>query len=325
MTTTITRHEDGTITQVGGVTRVQLGQMPEDPAFQTAIPHTSTRVGGSVTRFSGVTGEAESTSGFSRYQYPTDVQNHEGTVSKTLRIEGGNRTVQLIPGDESSRTLVSVAIRDGLIAEVSPGVFLDHFDPVDVQSQQAATDKPASTDPLDETVFDKGEYAIWAGETASIPDHSYDRAVAGVTAALSTANPEKLEGVVRALAQAEGMEPAQAQELIDTGIEWHAASLSKDLQKTMGMTAAQVDGLYDQLRERSHPRLAEAIQRLAVIGRSDVFREIALEFKRQSAEATDMSNFHKAGFETRVDRDTGDMLVRRGQGAWMTLAQLSKG
>lgn len=330
MTTTITRHEDGTITQVGGVTRVQHGQLPpEDPASLAATPHTATRVGGKLTRFDGTTGGAETSSGFARHQHTQERPNHGGSVMQTMRNEGGSKTVQLIPGDESSRTLLSVALRDGLVVETAPGIFTDRNAPG--QTQQGANeapqaaDKPASTDPLDETVFDKGEYAIWAGETAHIPDASYDRAVAGVTAALSTANPEKLEGVVRALAQAEGMEPAQAQELIDTGIEWHAASLSKDLQKSMGMTAAQVDGLYDQLRERSHPRLAEAIQRLAVTGRSDVFREIALEFKRQSAEATDMSLYHKAGFETRVDRDTGDMLVRRGQGPWSTLAQLAKG
>jgi hypothetical protein len=246
-----------------------------------------------------------------------------------MRTEGNSKTVELTPGDPSSRTLLSVALREGLIVESAPGHFTDRNAPG--QTQQGANeapqgnDKATSTDPLDGTVFDKGEYAIWAGETAHIPDASYDRAVAGVTAALSTSNPEKLEGVVMALAQAQGMEPEQAQELVTTGIEWHAASLSKDLQKNLGMSSTQVEGLYDQLRERSHPRLAEAIQQLAITGRSDVFREVALDYKRQTAEATDMSAFHKAGYETRVDRDTGDIVTRRGQGPWMTLAQLSKG
>lgn len=240
---------------------------------------------------------------------------------QSMRTEGGAKTVELIPGDPSSRTLLSVALREGLVVESAPGHFMDRNAPA--QTQQGANESPKanpetpSADPMAETVFEKAEYAIWSAETAHIPDASYDRAVAGVTAALSTANPEKLEGVVMALAQAEGWEPAQAQELIDTGIEWHAASLSKDLQKTMGLSKDQVEGLYDQLRERSHPRLSEAIQRLAITGRSDVFKEIALDYKRQTAAETDMSAFHKAGFESRVDRDSGDIMVRVGQGAWM--------
>lgn len=326
MTTTITRHEDGTTTQVGGVTRVSH-HVPSQEAPQEA-PQSLNRVGGSVTRFDGRTGAAETTSGFASHQHRTDSPNHGGSVMATMRSEGTSKTVQLVPGDESSRTLLSVALREGLIVESAPGHFTDRNAPSGAQQAPneapQGNDKAASADPMDATVFDKAEYAIWSAETAHIPDASYDRAVAGVTAALSTSNPEKLEGVVMALAQAEGWEPAQAQELIDTGIEWHAASLSKDLQKNLGMSSTQVESLYDQLRERSHPRLAEAIQRLAVTGRSDVFREIALDFKRHAAEATDMSSFHKAGFETRVDRDSGDIMVRIGQGAWKTLAQVSK-
>ena len=70
--------------------------------------------------------------------------------------------------------------------------------------------------------------------------------------------------------------------------------------------------------------LAEAIGQVVNTGRADVFRELALDFKRKSAQATDMTAFHKAGFESRVDRDTGDILVRLGQGPWLPLSQLAK-
>lgn len=330
MTTTITRHEDGTITQVGGVTRVQHGQLPpEDPASLAATPHTATRVGGKLTRFDGTTGGAETSSGFARHQHTQDRPNHGGSVMQTMRNEGGSKTVQLIPGDESSRTLLSVALRDGLVVESAPGIFTDRNAPG--QTQQGANeapqadDKAVSDDPLGGTIYDRGEFAIWNAETENIPAHSYSSAVAGVTAALSTANPAKLEGVISSLAQSAGMEPEQARELVETGVEWYAASISKDLTRSMGMTSRQVEAMYDSFRERGHPRLAEAMQQVAVTGRIDVFKELALDFKRKSAESTDMSAFTKAGYETRVDRDTGDIMVRLGQGPWRSLAQLAKG
>lgn len=322
-----TNSHDGQVTQHGGLTRISHGAPAQDElARRVEEEPQPARVGGTYVRANSRTGEVETLPSFASHTHTPDRPNPSGSVMQSMRMEGASRTVELVPGEPSSRTLLSVAIREGLVVETAPGVYTDRNAPQQgttaTNEAPQANDKPASTDPLDGTVFDKGEYAIWAAETAGIPDHHYDRAVAGVTAALSTANPEKLEGVVMTLAQAEGMEPDAARELVDTGVEWFAAALSKDLQKTLGMTTEQVDGLYDQFRERPHPRLAEAIQQLAVFGRSDVFREIALAYKVQSAVGTDMSAFHKAGYESRVDRATGEILVRRGQGNWTPLNDL---
>jgi hypothetical protein len=326
MTTTITRHEDGTISQVGGVTRVTHGQQElADPASLAGAPKSTTRVGNKITRFDGTTGAAVTSNGIARYQQGSD-RTPAQSVAQSIRTEGSSKTVELVPGDPASRTLLSVALREGLIVETAPGIYADRNAPQGAQQDPSGAQADApKDDPLADTVYNAGELATWQGEIADIPQHSYDGAVAGVTAALATANPDKLEGVISALSQTAGMEPEQAREYVETGIEWYANSISKDLQKSMGMSAAQVDALYDTFRDRGHPRLAEAIQQVAITGRSEVFRELALDFKRKSAADTDMSAFTKAGWQHRVDRDTGDIVVRRGEGSWATLAQVAKG
>jgi hypothetical protein len=325
----ITRHEDGTVSQVGGVTRVTHGAAPqEDRAASAQVSTTSTRVGGTVTRFNGLTGEAVSTSGHVQYRSDVNRPNPSGSVMQSIRTEGGSKTVELVPGDPSSRTLLSVAVREGLVVETAPGIFTDRVapgQPLQAADQTSRESKEQAEDnPLADTIYDPKEMDIWSQEIADIPQHSYDGAVAGVTAALASANPDKLEGVISSLAQSAGLEPEQAREYVETGVEWHAASIARDLEKSLGMSPEQIDRFWDQFRDKPHPRLAEAIGEVVNTGRADVFRELALDFKRRSAQATDMTAFHKAGFESRVDRDTGDILVRLGQGPWLPLSQLAK-
>ncbi|MBL0917694.1 MAG: hypothetical protein IBJ14_03245 [Hydrogenophaga sp.] len=101
-----------------------------------------------------------------------------------------------------------------------------------------------------------------------------------------------------------------------------AESIARDLVKSVGVTREQVEGLWDQFRAQGHPRLAEAIQEVAIKGQSNVFREMAKEFKIQQALAADMSIYHQQGFETRVDRATGEIMMRRGSQNWHSLKDL---
>lgn len=325
-----TNSHDGIVTQHGGVTRVSQGAPVQDElARRVAEEPPPARVGGTYARANIRTGEVESLPSFARHQLTIDKPNPSGSVMQSMRMESGSKTVELVPGDPSSRTLLSVALREGLVVETAPGIFADRHAPG--QTQQGANEapqgneEPNDADPLAGTVYDRGEFAIWSEEIAPIPQHAHDRALAGITASLATADPGKLEGVISNLAQSAGLEPERAREFVETSIEWYAETISRDLQKSVGMTREQVEGLWDEFRERGHPRLAQAIQEVALTGRADVFRELARSYKVQSAVGTDMSAFHKAGYETRVDRDTGDILVRRGQGKWATLNELRKG
>lgn len=284
----ITRHEDGTVSQVGGVTRVTHGAAPqEDPAVQALSQRTSIRVGGTVTRFNAITGEAASTASHLSYQQGADRPNQSASVMQSLRTEGGKRTVELLPGDPTSRTLLSVALREGLVVETAPGVFVDRnpFAGAGSQEETSGNVEAPSGEPEASSlgIFDTGEMDIWSQEIAPIPQHSYDRAVAGVTAALATQTPERLDGVITALAESAGIEPERAREFIETGIEWHAETIARDLIREVSMTREQVDDLWEHLRTRGDRRLAAAIQEVTSMGQSTLFREMAQEFMRRQA------------------------------------------
>src|SRR5690606_6245156 len=129
------------------------------------------------------------------------------------------------------------ALKDGLVLQTAPGVYVDRslFGGSNSQGDPSGNVKAPSgapeldpADPVAGTIYDREEFAIWDAETASIPPHSYRGAVAGVTAALSSGAPERLEGVIAALAGSAGMEPEQAREYVETGIDWYAQTIGRD-------------------------------------------------------------------------------------------------
>jgi hypothetical protein len=323
----ITRHEDGTITQVGGVVRVTHGQpAPQDPAMQQAIPATTLRTGNSHYEIDQSTGGVRSRNHAS-HQTSSTPENPQQSIMGSLKSMGGQKTVELEPGNPASRTLLSSAVKDGLVVETAPGVFVDRSLFGGAGNQEGSSGNVEAPEGAPEEsplgVYDEAELDIWNQEVASIPQHSYDKAVAGVTAALAEAAPERLEGVISSLASSTGMEPEQAREFVETGIEWYAETIARDLVKSVGITRAQVEGLWDQFRTQGHPRLAEAIQEVAITGQANVFREVAKEFKVQQALGADMRIFQQQGFETRVDRETGEIMIRRGNQNWCALKDLA--
>ena len=61
--------------------------------------------------------------GHSSYSVHHDAPTH--SVLATRKQINGRDTVQLKPGDESSRTIISMAVREGLLIPTGPGTYAD--------------------------------------------------------------------------------------------------------------------------------------------------------------------------------------------------------
>lgn len=311
----ITRTESGEVIQVGSVTRVVHGQAASEVM---QAPPESARVNTGPVRWSASTG-AQSV-GVARYQVGAEAPR-SGSVMATLQRQNGMATVELEPGNPSSRTIISTALRDGIVRETFPGIYEDMAAPATGPQQQS--EQETAEPPGEASLFDQREAAIWQEEIAPLSQASYDSAVAGTVAAVVTGEGD-IEGVARRLAEANGMQPEQALEFVETGIEWHQRTLTNDLAKQGLVTQDNAQAFYDSLH--GNPRLTEAMQQLAFEGRSDVFQELALGWKRTAAQATATSlreQLARHGMEVTVDHATGELMTQRPGGKWVALSELA--
>jgi hypothetical protein len=308
------RVENGEVTQTGGVVRIQHGA----PAPETQSPlqgHPGlTRVGNQFHRFEG--GEVK-TSGVVRYQAGAETASRPGVMG-TARREGGVLTVELEPGNPASRTDIAAAISEHLVRETIPG-FYEDLAPV------AAPDQPTAPKqaPNEEAFFsDPEETQIWSEAIAPLEQGSYDQAVAGTVAAVA-AGQDSFESVARSLAQANGLEVHEAHELVATGFEWHKRTLTDRLAKEGLVTHESAERFYEALK--GHPRLERALQEVALEGKSSEFRALALEWKRSEggrAQETMKDQLSRQGFQTSIDTNNGELMVKRGSGPWLPLSRL---
>jgi hypothetical protein len=248
----------------------------------------------------------------------------------TLRHEGGQQTIETEPGNPASRTVIATALREGLIRETWPGHYEDAA-PVSAPAREG-TGEPleapdANADDKPYAYLDAKELGIWQQEVEPLPQAAYDAAVAGAIAVITRGGAagefDDFDPVVRQLAEAAGMEPDRARELVEVGAEWHAASLARALQEEGLLSQDSVPSFYESVR--GSPKLPQALQELMLLGSTNGFRALALEFKRTEGHQTHETlrkQLAREGFESRVDRDTGDILVQRGSGPWVPLSQL---
>lgn len=316
---------NGVLTQSGAVTRVQYGyEEPTVETTDTAATQNSYRVSNGVTKLS-MSDFEPSTTGVTKYSMGQDAPLNQGSIMATLRRDGRGSSVELIPGNPSSRTKLETAVRDGLVREISKGIYVDaqatQLQPMQPQ-QQPAKEAEAATDTPQESIFNKADMAAWNEDLEPIPQTSFDSAVAGTLAAITAQDRGRLDHVASSLAESAGMEPELAREYVNSGIQFYTETVARDLMKNMGMTKAQAYAMFNELGTKGHPKLTQAMQEVAHQGRSDTFRELARQFKAKSVTKGQAKVFQDAGFDTTTDARTGDLMVRRGKGAWVPAREL---
>ena len=293
------------------------------PSHLAAAPE-STRVVGSALQFTAGQEQAHET-GPARH-----VVSHSGTpggsLMASLQIQGaGHKTVELTPGDPTSRTRIEVAVRQGLIREVSPGRFEDVAAAVAPASagptaqgldEQAATDAQ-DTDGPDTEAFDAEDVASWASAIAPLSQTAYDAAAASATLAAVTGS--DLGSAIRGLVSNTGMEPEQARLYVEAGVAMHERAVAAAVAP-LGITDDRLEAFYEAVRQQP-AKLQDAIQRLTQQRSTPGFQKLAAEFNR--TRPADVSMWKGAGFETHMGHD-GLLLLKRPGGDWVKAKDMAR-
>ncbi len=306
----------------GGVLRVSATPAPQQQPQQSplhSLPESSRVHGGTLRHTMGT--EAVESAAVARH-----VVTHEGTrggsVLATLRQDGPARTVELVPGEPSSRTTIAVALREGVIKEVQPGIYADVAGaPQQVEqalqgNQQGPGEAPAAEDPA-QAIFDAADAQLFAEAVEPLPQHAFDAAAAG--AMLATALGNSLDDTATTLARNAGIDVQQAREVLEQVVALHESALARALAP-LGLVGERKDAFYEWAR--NDPRgLQEALEALVHHRDPAGFLRMAGRFAKENP--GDLSGWHRAGFETHVT-DTGEVLVKRPGSDWMNPAKLAK-
>ena len=246
-----------------------------------------------------------------------------GSVMSTLEIQGaGHKTVELVVGDPTSRTRVEVAVRQGLLREVSPGRFEDVAPTAtpaaraDAATEQAAADEQDIAGP-DTEAFDAEDIAGWDEAVRSLPQFAVDAATSSATLAAVVGG--DLVGVVRSLSGNTGMHPEQARAYVEAGAAVHERAVATALAP-MGLEGDRLQAFYASAREKP-AQLQDAVQKLLHQRDTSGFRKMAGEFVRQNP--GDLSMWTKAGCEVHTSQG-GELLLKRPGGDWVKAKDMAK-
>lgn len=265
-----------------------------------------------TTRFDGI-GSVESVA-FAAHQAPiTGTVN--GSVVATLH-SGSRASVELSPGDPTSRTFVAVAEREGLIRLNDAGRWEDVQK---LQGEPAVAQAPQGIDESDQTpdedasmgAFDPHLAEEWAADIADLPQGAFDSAQSSLIGVIALGS-GSLEDTALSLARnVPGMSPGQAREHVDGGLYVHQQAADKAMSQIVG--EHELEAMYAAFRDQPQ-KLMPAVQALALSHDMRPLKAMAIEWKARN---TDVSIYEKMGMQASVDRTTGDVLVQRGTGPWM--------
>lgn len=300
-----------------GVTRVVYGQV--DASVDQPVSQ-QVRVRGERLVYNAGSGEGVQSTGRATYAVNTDGAAGD-SITSTLRRDGPHMTVELEPGVPGSRTQIDVALREGLIRKNAMGLYED------------VTPTTSGAAPLDDTehlgrphaapdepYFSRDEDAAWAQAVAPLSQGGHDAAVASSIAAIVQGS--GLDQVALDLARRDPMEPSHAATLIAQGRSMFQAVADRALHD-MGLEGDQLVLAYEHMRSQPQ-QLHDAVQKLVYRRDLSAFRELAIQYKTRAAEPV-LSAMQKAGFDTYLDRDTGDVMVRGAQGGWQRARDVLKG
>ncbi len=201
---------------------------PEDidlnasPAPGVSFPFSSEpRVCGKVVRYQAGSDSAPSEVEQTRHSHNTSFGTNGGSVTATLNSTFGRPSVELVPGDPSTRTSVETALREGLIRRNPWGQFEDVLTDDGKQTSLPAdpTEKEALVD-RSEGAFDPSDDQDWAADIEPLPQHSYDGAVASAVAVVAHGM-GSFEDTAKALAASAAISPELAREFVEQGYAMH--------------------------------------------------------------------------------------------------------
>ena len=267
----------------GGVTRVTTQSTSGAPADGPPAAWEATKVHGGALRITAG-GDTESAGGLVRHS-ASPGGTPGGSVIATRARMNGQDTVELEPGLTGSRTLMSQAIKAGLVVEVSPGSYVDARD---YRAAPAAgpSGAPAAPSPVPAEVpevdpgagvFDHEEDGDWAHDIAPLSQASYDAAQASTTRAVLDGG--TFETAAHMLAVSENIDPTLAAEYVQEGYAMYERAAARAIAP-VGITEATKGEFYQWARGR-RDRLHEAAQRLTSGRDASGFKALAQEFVRQ--------------------------------------------
>ncbi len=290
-------------------------QLPTSNA--PAQEHLLTRVNTGAIRVT--VGHGAQDIGVSRHVVGRD-DSTPASVAQSFRRMGPQASVQLIPGDESSRTDVQSAARMGLIRQDEHGRWIDVAAPAQgQQAPQPETKQEPAQDPGAD-YFAAEDDATWAQMIDPLPQQAYDSSVSRAMGLIAYGTGD-LQSVAHALARDGGIEPSRALELVEDGIELHRRAVVKALAKD-GMDESRVGEFFSSLKARPDA-LHAALQRLTMGRDVGGFVELARAFDVANPSA-DMKALEAMGFEVSRDPQANELMARpRGSGrAWVSAKAL---
>lgn len=296
----------------GGAIRIVHGAPPQNLPAPEQGP--STRVGGVVTRWNGSNLTAESASKHSSFQHSTAGVTG-GSVVATLDRQGTALTVETIPGRPESRTSIASALRDGLLIRDSSG---DLQDAPDVQQKVrdfgAPPEQPQQRQAgPGEGVFDARDDDDWGAAIEPLAQPAYDAAIASVIAVTAHGH-GSLDDTARALAANARIDPELARRYVEEGTAMYQRVVGRSLAP-MGLEGERLEAAYEYMRQQPQ-KLQHAIQELVHMRDPAAFTALATEFNVRHPDPRVLAPLQAAGFETMVDRETGRIMARIGQGNW---------
>lgn len=307
--------QDLRVVDSGGLVRFQAPSRVATPAQPDFV---GTRVHTGTTRFGGI-GVAESVP-FAAHQVPiTGTVN--GSVVATLQ-SGSRASVELIPGDPTSRTLVAVAEREGLIRLNDAGRWEDiqklTSEPAVAQAPQGTDETPDQTTDAEASMgaFCPALAADWAADIADLPQGAFDSAQSSMIGVIALGS-GSLEDTALSLARnIPGMSPELAREHIDGGLYVHQQAADKAMSQIVA--PHELEAMYAAFRDDPQ-KLMPAIQAMTLAHDMRPLKALAIAWK---ASNTDLTPYTAAGFQAAVDRTTGDVLLQRGTGPWMKASEV---
>ena len=275
-----------TVTTNAGLTRMTIGAVEQPQSLTAPVAYEPNRVSTGVTKLTiGSSGnDSIEQSGVTRHN--TFHDRNTSSVMGTMQRVNGVDTVELQPGNSASRTNIKQALKDGLVTPIGNGLYANASEGRSYQPQQqpAATTDGNATEQLQADpgagVFIPEEDAQWQDWIDPLPQHSFDAASAGVTAAV-LAGDDGFAKSAAMLAESAGIEVAEALNYVEEGYALHERHVAREAA-AMGVTDKQ--GFYGWLREAKPQALHRAIQALSAARDVTPFRVLALEYTRFTSE-----------------------------------------
>jgi hypothetical protein len=247
-----TQHQNGEVTQNGGLTRYAVGQETAPAVNPLAEEWSATgRISAGTIAVNMRTGEAE-TKSFARHNVADEAP--PVTIMSSLKRLNGHDTVELEPGNPASRTLLTTAARMGLVRD---GAGFQDVPSLGKEGGHNAPDIAAITAPQDPLTipqapalppaehFDEAEWQAFENDIHDMPQVAYDTTVAIATVACLDGT--GLEAAATRLSRETGMEPARAAQYVEASVGMFTDVVTRAVAAE-GVALADVDLFYSWCR-----------------------------------------------------------------------------